>query len=389
MRFLHTGDWHLGKQIRGLSRQLEFEEVLEEIAGIARDERVDVVLIAGDIYDVFSPPPEAERLFYETATRLVSDGARVVVIAGNHDHAPRMDAMAGLLRIAGVYSLGSVPVQPEDAALAVPSRDGNETATIALLPWVPERRALEFETLMQEPGKALSQYAGSIATVLGCLGQRFSHGNINVVLGHLMIDGAEVGPDGSERKIHIGQAFAVPAQALPATAQYVALGHLHRPQHIAGAAPTSYAGSLLQLDFGEQGQQKVVRIVEAVPGRPAQVRDVALSHGRRLQAVEIALADLEGQRGRYSDDYLKVVVPVEHPQPGLFERVREVLPHAVEVTPRYADTPAVLEAQPSRRGLAPHELFQRFYARQYQAEIPPKLLEVFNELLEKESHATA
>ena len=109
MRFLHTSDWHLGRAIRGISRQPEFEQVLGEVAAIARDEHVDAVILAGDTFDTFSPPPDAERLLYETLTGLLHDGIKIVMIAGNHDHAQRMDALSGIMRIAGAYCIGSVP----------------------------------------------------------------------------------------------------------------------------------------------------------------------------------------------------------------------------------------------------------------------------------------
>ena len=89
MRFLHTSDWHLGRAIRGISRQPEFEQVLGEVAAIARDEHVDAVILAGDTFDTFSPPPDAERLLYETLTGLLRDNIKIVTIAGNHDHAQR------------------------------------------------------------------------------------------------------------------------------------------------------------------------------------------------------------------------------------------------------------------------------------------------------------
>lgn len=389
MRFLHTADWHLGKPIRGVSRQPEFELVLQEVVGIARQERVDAVLIAGDVYDTFAPSTEAERLFYETMTQLLTDGAKVVVIAGNHDHALRMDALAGLLRMAGVYCLGALPLELTDAVLQVPSRDRAEAATIVALPWVPERYALQFEVLMEELGKAVSQYADALAGVLTRLAQRFAGDTVNLLLGHLLIDGAEIGPDGGERKLHIGQNFAVSAQALPPTAHYAALGHVHRSQRIAAALPVYYAGSLLQLDFGDEGQSKGVRIIDARPGRPAQVQEIPLRSGRRLRAVQLEYRELEAHRGCYGDDYLKVAVALEHPQPNLFEQVREVLPNAVDVSPRYPQAAVATAPELSRRGLAPHELFARYYQDEYQSEVPAELLQLFNELQAKESHATA
>lgn len=386
MRFLHTGDWHLGKKLRGESRQREYEQVLDEVLGIAVQEGVDVLLLAGDIDDAFSPPPEAERLLYETAARLLSDKIRIVMIAGNHDTASHMDALSGILRMAGVYSTGSLPARAADAVVRVPSRDGKEQAAIAAVPWVPERLALRWEVLMEEPGVALASYADGVAEAIRRVSNGFSPGDVNVFLGHMWIDGAVIANGGGERKLH--KNFAVSAQALPAAAQYVALGHLHKPQQIAAASPAFYAGSLFQLDFGETGQQKSVRIVEAHPGLPAQSHEVPLTVGRGLRNVRCTLGDIEEHRGRYGDDYLKVIVDLPHPEPALYDRVREVLPNAVEVISLVARGPGDEESAP-RAGLAPHELFQRYYQKTYGGEAPSELLDLFNQLYKREAEHAA
>src|SRR2546428_10920273 len=129
----------------------------------------------------------------------------------------------------------------------------------------------------------------------------FTPSTVNLLMGHVFLDGARVaGVEGSERLMHIGQTYAVSPAALPANAQYIALGHVHEPQDIRNApVPTAYAGSLLQLDFGERGQQKSVRILDAVPGRPASSRAIPLTKGRALVEVraatyEAVLAQAEG-----------------------------------------------------------------------------------------------
>ncbi len=386
MRFLHTSDWHLGRQIRGQSRQAEFDAVVHEVVDIARRERVDAVLIAGDTFDTFAPPADAEKLLYEALTMLVRDGIDVVMIAGNHDHAQRMDALTDILRIAGVHSVGSVPSDEGYAPLVLKSKDGSEATTVVALPWVPERVAVEYERLFGAPGEVLKRYAGQMERAIGWFCGHFAPDTANIFMGHMFVDGAAIGEGSGERKVHIGQAFAVPPSCLPQTAQYVALGHLHRPQEIANAAAACYSGSLLQLDFGEAEQEKSVNIVEVHPRVPAQVERVPVGGGRQLRTVHVTLDALAEHADRYGDDYLRVIVDLERPALALYERVREVLPNALEVTASVAAQAAAESVTAGdHASVTPDVLLARFYAQKNAgAAMPEGLLALFNELYRAE-----
>ncbi|MHB8377771.1 MAG: exonuclease SbcCD subunit D [Dehalococcoidia bacterium] len=389
MRLLHTSDWHLGRTIRGLSRQDECERVVQQAVDVAISERVDAVLIAGDTFDTFAPPPDAERLLYDALSQLLRAGIGVISIAGNHDSAARMDALAGVLRIAGAHCIGSVPKQASDAALTLPSRDGSEAATVVVLPWVPERLAVEYEKLFEGPAEAMQRYAGRLEAAIGRVCEAFRADTANVFVGHMLIDKAVVGEGGGERKLQIGQAFAVQPRSLPSDAQYVALGHVHKRQRI-GASPAYYCGSLLQLDFGEAEQQKYVHVVEVHPGLPADVRAVEISGGRALRNVRLRLADLPRHADKHGDDYLRVVVDLDAPVLSLYERVREVLSNALDVSFELTGAAAGVEPpREARRGLAPHELLSRYYREARGAEISAELLAAFNELHQAEVQRAA
>jgi exonuclease SbcD len=388
MRFLHTADWHLGRQIRNQSRLDEFVAVVDEVVDIALAEQVDFVLVAGDIFDTFSPHADSERVLYEALARLCSGGTRAVLLAGNHDHAPRMDALAGVLEIAGIHSVGSPPVpdSPANAWVRVTSRDGSEEAAIVALPWIPERRVMEYERLHQGGAEAMKHYADRMADAIKwfCT-DAFKPSSINVFTWHLMIDGAAIAEGSSERKLHTGHAFAVDPACLPVDAQYVALGHVHRPQHIGTAGQRYYAGSLLQLDFGEAGQRKSVNLVEARPRQGAQVRQVELTKGRSLQNMTLRLEDLERTAGTAGDDYLRVVVELDEYVPELFTRVRAILPNALDVSYILPESGAG-ETPPQRSGLSPEELFSRFYEQKRKGPPSEKLLAAFTSLYDAEVH---
>lgn len=392
MRLLHTGDWHLGRAIRQQSRMPEFVTAIDNVVRLAIDERIDAVVIAGDTYDSFAPAPEAEELVFDALRRLIDEGIKIVMIAGNHDQAQRMDAIAGVLRIVGAHCVGRVPAAEGYQAIRVASRDGNDAATFVAVPWIPERLAVEWEHLFGETATALNRYEGQMERALKDYCRAFAPDTANVLVAHVLIDGVTIGEDGSERNLHVGHNFAVRASALPATASYIALGHVHRPQEIVHAAPTYYAGSLLQLDFGEAGQQKSVTLVDVAPRKPAKVRIVSIAGGRNLRTVRTTYDDLAMHRDKYGDDYLRVFVECERPVLYLFDQVREVMANALDVTwVPTGESPASDVTAASHRAVSPEELFTRFYRREHAGAAPPEdLMKLFSELYQSEiEHAPA
>jgi exonuclease SbcD len=218
----------------------------------------------------------------------------------------------------------------------------------------------------------------------------FPEDTINLFVGHMLIDGSEIGEGGGERKLHIGHNFAVNAACFPSTAAYVALGHVHKRQQLLAASPVYYAGSLLQLDFGEGGQKKYVNTVEAKPHQPANIDKVEITGGRALRTITIDFDDLTSQGGKYGDDYLRVIVRADRPVSSLYDQVREVLPNALDVSLERADEPDASTHVASTSGLAPHELLARYYQHRHRSEIPDTLVTLFNELYEAElGHAPA
>lgn len=381
MRLLHTSDWHVGKTLRGRSRVEEFEQALGEVVGIATQEGVDAVLLAGDLYEHRSPVPEADALVFEALVELHEAGIPVVAIPGNHDSALRLAALAKLLRPIGVSMVPRVAPPGEGSVVEIPSRDRSETALVACLPFVPERRFGDAAALFHATEAWYQSYAEGLGGLLAAMAEAFRPDRVNVLLAHLFTDGAI--PGGGEHQVTIGIEYAVSPSRLPPDASYVALGHVHRPQGVRGSpSPTRYAGSLLQLDFGETEQTKSVTIVEAHPGRPAKVREVALSSGRRLVDVEGTLDQILA-RGRALDDaYLRVFVHTEGPIPGVAAQIRDALPNAVDVKLRYERAESKDDGPPLS-SLQPRDQFQSYFRREHGVEaIPEDLMRAFDEVLE-------
>lgn len=382
MRFLHTADWHLGRTIRGRSRIAEFEAVLAELCAVARDRSVDVVLVCGDIYDSTSPPPEAERLLTTTLRDLVRAGIEVVLIAGNHDHPRRLEALGRLAELLGVHVQSSIR-GPEEGGVIVIER-GGETAKVAAIPWVPEGRAADIEAVLGPREEAFQGYAGQLAELYRHFATAFTSESVNILMAHVFVDGAQVAAvDGSERRLHIGQTYAVPPAAIPTSAHYTALGHIHQPQAIVGApSPAAYSGSLLQLDFGEREQQKGVWIVDAHPGRPASTEFVPLSAGRALIEVRGTLDEVIERGLALPEAHLRAVVHLDRHEPGIAPRVREALSNCVEVRVEVAHA-EVASPEPAFAHLTPVEQFTRYYSGAHGSAPAPELIALFREVMEE------
>ena len=389
MRFLHTADWHLGRTIRGRSRQGEFEVVLSELVDIARQEQVEAMLVCGDIFDSTSPSPDAEHLLNDTLRECVGLGIQVVLLAGNHDNPRRLEALGRISDLLGVFVQSTVRA-PDDGGV-ITLHGAEHVARIAAVPWIREGHIIDAAALFgSEHDARIQTYADAAGGVLRALCRDFTPETVNILAAHVFIDGAQLANlDGSERLLHVGQAYGVNPAALPSSPQYLALGHIHQPQELRGApAPAAYSGSLLQLDFGERGQQKVVRIIDAAPGLPIQQRPVPLTSGRPLLEVRGTLAEVARAAEGAPGAHLRVVLDVERPEPGMAQRVRDLLPGAVDVRLQYERLAEDLE-EPTLGRLAPVDLFARYYRSQHGVEPSTELIALFTELLAGETREVA
>jgi DNA repair protein SbcD/Mre11 len=375
MKFLHTSDWHVGRSIRGRSRDDEHRQVLAEVAAIAGDETVDLILVSGDIFDTASPGPAAEEVVYRALLDL-AEVAPVVMISGNHDHPGRLRAVAPLLSL-GRVTVGATIARPGDGGvLDLPDLG----VRLAMVPFITKRGIIKVEEILNmDQSQRIGEYAERVSAVLAALTADMTPSTINLVMAHLMVAGGETG--GGERTAHLFD-YAVPALSFPGHLSYVALGHLHRPQRVPAPTPMWYSGSPLQLDFGEVEDRKAVLVVEAEPGLPVLVKSHALVGGRRLRTLRGSLAQIEALAQDVGDDYLRIELD-EPARAGLAEQIRSILPDAVEVRLIAVEVDGQTTA-PLRLGRDPGELFREYLAFR---NVQDRRLEVlFDELLVEVQH---
>ena len=381
MKILHTADWHAGRVLHGQPRTPEIREVLREIAELARAEAVDLVLVAGDLYDTRNPGAEAEAAVYEFFKTLGDANIRSVVIAGNHDAPGRLDAAAGLLGLAGVHVFGEPKVASQGGVFTLDI--GGETARIAALPFVSERRVVKVHELLGgDPGGWRESYREGMRKLINNLTTSFRPDAVNLLMLHTTTEGARLAH--SEYEFHCTDAYTLQADLFPEACNYVALGHIHMPQKVQGLPENAgrYAGSALQLDFGEQGDAKYVYILEAHPGKPTQVvKEHALQAGKRLKRITVARDDL----GRKLDDlewdgWLKLSIKLDRPDPGLKDRLKRDYPNILVVEQLLPERERVAERGADQRSLSLVDAYAQFYDDERAGALPSDLRGAFSKL---------
>ncbi len=297
MRILHTADWHLGKKLDFYSRLEEQRAVLAEIVNIAEEKEVDLVLLAGDLFDTFNPSNEAAELLYKTLKRLAKDGrVPVIAIAGNHDSPDRINVADVLARECGIIFIGHPtdevpPFQLEGGYKISHSEVGfielqlpqlNYPVRVLHTAFANEVRLKEY--FGEDKQSSLQE---SLQRKWEDLSRKYCDGKgVNLLTAHLFM--AKPGktkpeePEG-EKPLNIGNADVVYADAIPKPIQYAALGHLHRYQDVGVYQPVIYSSSPLAYSFSEAGQQKYVTVVDVKPETEAEVERIPLHLGKPLK----------------------------------------------------------------------------------------------------------
>lgn len=289
MRILHTADWHLGKHLEGASRLEEQEAFLKDFVALTEAQRIDLVIIAGDVYDASNPPSKAESLFYEALKAISKNGERMtLVISGNHDSPERLIAAGPLAREHGIVMVGTPKTIVETGIYGqhevLDSGEGyievsinGEKAVILTVPYPSEKRLNE---VLYQDGDSdeerLTSYTDRIKELFQTLSEHYRADTINLVVSHLFAMGSEEA--GSERSIQLGGSYIVDGNCFPQTAQYIALGHVHKPQIVPGTGHRArYSGSPLHYNKKEINFDKKCLLVEVHPGVEAQVTELPLA----------------------------------------------------------------------------------------------------------------
>jgi DNA repair protein SbcD/Mre11 len=323
MRLLHTSDWHLGRSLHRADLRAAQSAFLDHLVDTARAEKVDAVLVAGDIYDRAVPPVDAVELCEDALLRLHDTGAAIVLISGNHDSARRLGFGSGLLEKAGVH----LRTRPGALARPVLLEDADGPVAVYGVPYL-EPDAVRGELPPAGGQEVPRGHAGVLGHAVACIRADADTRGIarRVVMAHGWVSGGAASE--SERDITVGGVGQVPAE-LFAGFGYVALGHLHGQQTV--APHLRYSGSPLPYSFSEASHRKGSWLVELDGTGTAHAERVPAPAGRRLSVLRGRLADLIGSAayGRHEDDFVSVTLTDPGRPEGAMDALRARFPHVL------------------------------------------------------------
>jgi exonuclease SbcD len=367
VRLLHISDWHLGRTTYNTSRAEDHDAVIGEILAYAREHRPDLIIHTGDLFDVVRPAYQDMARGIDALQELAVV-APVVVLCGNHDSPALFDLFSQLIGPASPIHFASRARPPDQGGvLAFPTR-ADEEIRLAPLPFVHANRMLDG---FEESGTWSALYADRIhlieqALTRGLLDGFDNRHHVAIFAAHLYVGGAVL--SGSERRVQVGDGYATYLEHLPAVT-YAAFGHIHKPQDLPGSVVTGcYAGSPIQLDFGELDEAKRIVLVDARPGHPPEIQSLPLSGGRPLWRFEGTMEDLAAAAPGVGRALALATIHSPSTIADLHSRVQDLLPDAVvlDVYPVAADRQLGVAVGAAPAGPEPgiEELFRGYLAEQ-------------------------
>lgn len=392
MRLLHTSDWHIGVNHYRLDRTQDHAYVFGQLKSIAIDEKVDVILNTGDLFDVPYPSIETLRFGWSVLEELASV-APVVVLCGNHDGAKLFELMGTILRNRlpiHFIDQSTLKQRREQSILQLPTAAG-EVVKIGAVPFIKSASYIKdyFEADIERATVTYADEVGTLEHVVGeWLNDKYDVGrDVRVFAAHLLVDGAEV--SGSEYKLYVERDFVTRPQRIP-LADYVAFGHIHKPQQIAGVDHGRYAGSPIPIDFGEKEDHKLAYLITGKPGYALEIHERKLDVGRRLVEIRGDLEKIKAEREFYAGAVAKVYVELDAPISELETQVREILADtevcAVIGQYRRAQGEMVTVSGRAEREPTLTELFESYVQEAGTKGDPTRVIRYFRELLAHVEH---
>lgn len=384
MKILHTADWHIGQRLHERSRLDEHEQFLEWLLETIQERKVDLLLVSGDIFDTSLPSAEATNLYYRFLYRLFDEtDAYTVITAGNHDSPRHLEAPREFLEMGRIYVVG---LSGEAADCVFPFPPDDPRVMVAAVPYLSESdlRHLSYQTEAERNERYREWMKAFYADCVAAMPAKLP----KILMGHLFVQGGKTSD--SERNIQIGGATATHANDFPDGVDYVALGHLHRPQTIKGAAyPIRYSGSPIPLRFNETDYRKAVYLLAlSDDGTLALDETIEVPVFKELCTVEGDEGSIlwEAQMGTWKGKYIQVKLKLDKPKVGVGDEIRQAFSErggevlSVEVELPEATSGPQISVEDMKR---PEKIFEQFYKWKFEGKPPDdSLAQTFSELVQ-------
>lgn len=401
MKILHTADWHLGKNLEGASRLEEQAAFLIDFIEMAKRHEPDLIIIAGDIYDSGNPPSKAESLFYETLKVLSEGGKRLtLVISGNHDNPDRLVAAGPLAKEHGILMAGlpKTVIEPGQYGnhQVVASGEGyveidvnGERAVILTVAYPSEKRLNEVIYINEEEEEErATTYAERLKVYFKQLAEHYRTDTVNLMVSHLFAMGSE--ESGSERSIQLGGSYIVDASCFPQSAQYIALGHVHKPQIVPGTDHRArYSGSPIHYSKKEINFAKKCLLVNVKAGMEAEVEELAVPVYKPIEiwkaasfeeALELAAENAERDCWVYFEIETQTYIREDQ-----IKQLRSIKKDILEIMPIMAERDVLLTSDVNFADQSLEVLFKAFYQKERGIEPTDELVELLLDLAVNEA----
>ena len=292
MKVLHTSDWHLGHTWSGRQRKNEFNKFLDWMIETVEHRDIDVLIVAGDIFDTSVPSTETQEMYMKFLRRVASDRRHVVIVSGNHDSPSLLDVPKPFLREFKIHVVG-VAGKPEDELIEIRPpgvETGPPSLIVAAVPFLRDRdirKAVEGESLKEAENRTIAgirNHYKNVCDAAGKIRQKYPDQNIPlVVTGHLFAAGID--SPGDVRDIHVGALGRLGSDIFPPDIDYLALGHIHRPSRVAGRDTYRYSGSPIPMSFDEANQEKIVVQID-FDGRTPKIETIPVPRFSNILRIE-------------------------------------------------------------------------------------------------------
>ncbi|MGM0932701.1 MAG: exonuclease SbcCD subunit D C-terminal domain-containing protein [Bacteroidota bacterium] len=395
MKILHTADWHIGKKLHKHELSEDFELFIVWLCDFIEKEAVDVLLISGDVFDLANPSSEARKQYYRALMRLRKLDCKLVITGGNHDSPAMLDAPQEILRELEMHVIGGLPENMEELLIPIKNEKEETELVIAALPYLRDadlRSAADgqtYEDRLEAIRAGIQQCFENAADLC----RKNYPGIPTIAMGHLFAAGAETSE--SEREIQIGNLAAFNANQFGDYFNYIALGHIHKPQKLNSSIPTYYSGSPLPLSFSERKDNKRVLLLNTENGWEPE--NIPVPAFRSLLKISGSLEDLElklrdpGDR-KNLESLIEVELTEENYDAAKILQLDtivsnfelegfRIVKHRVNFRNRIAGASEIYQEQ-KLEDLKPREVFLELINRQeYDDKTKEEILSAFEELL--------
>lgn len=339
MKFLHTSDWHLGRSLYGRKRYDEFSAFLDWLSTTIENEKIDALLVAGDVFDTSTPSNRAQELYYRFLCRVSASYCRhIVVISGNHDSPSFLNAPKELLRALNVYVVGSITGNLDDEVIVLNDGQNEPQAIVCAVPYLRDKdiRIVEAgETIDDKNAKlinGLKNHYADVCTLAEHKQAEFQKNGYSAVpiiaMGHLFTAGGKTVDGDGVRELYVGSLAHVGKEVFPSSIDYLALGHLHVPQRVGGAEHIRYCGSPIPIGYGEARQTKKVIKVEFNNTIPI-IHELIVPCFQPLERIVGSLDDIHSKIEQLKKDDSTAWLEIEYTGSDIITNLREILEEAL------------------------------------------------------------